>query len=370
MSDNRMVGTPAQGLFDDANTWASEPVLAFEGLLASPSFVALGRRELNGRGPGDAARLGGTSDSPVTPYAPVSEKSAKVYLAMFGAYVSHLKTLDLQVPDAKPEHIAQFVEAKERTTGVRHRYIRLLERVYEHMLRRGIVKFNAASLAAPHLVAAPKRPRKLDLPTAYVTKDSRTGLADTVLRTMLDSDDWRNVRDAAMAAIMLGAGLKVYELSAMRVSWLVGTHPDYFIEIPAVGVSRPHRVPLQALAADCVKAWLHCRKQMGFVQPLMFVNSQVEGRLDYVPMVSSATGGYKLSVGLDKSTVYRRVKAILKDAGVDVPRMGGRTLRNTYAVSELASGQSTALVEERLGLRESKSLKRYVIAAKKEARAT
>lgn len=367
MSDKSMIGTSTQGLFDDANTWATNPVLAFEGLLASPAFVALGRRELTGRGPGDSERLGGASETEA-PYVPVSEKSAKVYKAMFGAFVHHLKSLDLQVPAAKPEHIAHFIEDKERTNGVRHRYIRLLERVYEHMLQRGIVKFNAASLAAPLLVSAPKRPRKLDLPTAFVSKESRTGLADTVLRTMLDSDDWRNVRDAAMAAILLGGGLKVYELSAMRTSWLVGTHPDYTIEIPAVGVSRPHRVPLPALAADCVKAWLRCRHLMGFVQPLMFVNSQAEGRLEYVPTVSRFTGGHKISSGLDKSTVYRRVKAILKEAGVDVPRMGGRTLRNTYAVTELANGQSSALVEERLGLREAKSLTRYINAAKREAR--
>lgn len=358
----------ADGLFDDAGTWSTYPVIAFEGLLTSPQFVALGRRDLNGRNPGDAHRSLAAasasanlaaSDAP----ARISAKSAQVYLTMFRSYVHFLESKQLTVPQAKPEHIIHFIEAKERTTGVRQRYLRMLERVYEHMRMRQIVNTNPASLAIPSLLTKDSPSKLKELPTLAVDKAAQPALAESVLRSMLHNDDWRNVRDAAMAAILVGAGLKVFELTAMRTNWLAGSHPDYAIDIPAVGTSRPHRVPLPLLAADCVKAWLDCRSRMGFVQPLMFVNSQAEGRLPYVPNISTA-GGAKQSVGLDKSTVYRRMKALLKQAGVETPRMGGRILRNTYAVTELTKGQSTALLEERMGLRESKSLNRYIVAAK------
>lgn len=358
----------AEGLFDDASTWASEPVIAFEGLLTSPQFVALGRRDLNGRNPGDATRsLAAASTSASTVSAEeshrISEKSALVYLAMFRSYVNFLSSRDLKVTEAKPEHIIQFIEGKDRTAGVRHRYLRLLERVYEHMRMRQIVNTNSASLAIPALLCKDSPAKRKELPTLAVDKTSRPALAESVLRSMLQNSDWRNVRDAAMASVLLGAGLKVFELSAMRTTWLTGSYPEYAIEIPAVGTSRPHRVPLPLLAADCIKAWLDCRARMGFVQPLMFVSSQAEGRLPYVPSVLTATG-QRSTGGLDKSTVYRRMKALLKEAGIEMPRMGGRILRNTYAVTEISNGQSQALLEERMGLRESKSLDRYIAAAK------
>lgn len=368
MTSQSQTHTP-DGLFDDVSTWSTNPVGAFEGLLASPEFVALGRRDLASRNPGDAARVAqAAGGDAATSAMPVSAKSALVYLAMFRSYVNHLESIGVLVPEAQAEHIIGFIEAKDRTTGVRHRYIRMLERVHEHMLRRGIVRTNAASIAAPILVAAPKQARRRELPTAVVDAPERAGLAESVVRSMLQHDDWRSVRDATMAAILLGAGLKVYELVAMRTTWLTGTHPNYVVEIPAIGVSRPHRVPLPPLAADCVRTWLNCRLKHEFRQPLMFVNSLAEGRLPYVPMVSKTTGAPKTSAGLDTSTVYRRMKAIMKTAGIEAPRMGGRTLRNTYAVTELAAGQPAELVEERLGLREKKSLGRYVAAAKRETK--
>lgn len=358
MFNNSITSYPR--FFDDAETWEREPVMAFESLLVSPLFVALGRRDLakresvadQGRGPYDSA-------------SPISEKSAKVYLAMFRSYVHFLDGLQITVPKATPEHIAHFIESKDRTLGVRLRYIRMLERVHEHMKNKGIVSFNAASQVAPLLQNKPTHARKPELPTAFVSKDAQAELVGSVLRNMLLSGDWRSVRDATMAAILLGAGLKVYELSAMRTSWLTGNHPNFFIEVPSIGVSRPHRVPLSLLAADCVQAWMNCRSKLGMVQPLLFVNSMTEGRLDYVPSLPGGSGGRKQSVGLDKSTIYRRIKAILQSAGIEAAHMGGRTLRNTYAVGELSKGQSHALVEERLGLRESKSLDRYLTAAKR-----
>lgn len=352
--------TSSLGLFDDTRAWEQEPVMAFESLLTSPLFVALGRRDLARRA-GLDDRGHGLSESASL----ISEKSAKVYLAMFRSYVHFLKGLQVTVPNATPEHIARFIESKERTLGVRQRYLRMLERIHEHMKARGIVSFNAASQVAPLLQTTPTHARKPELPTAFVSKDAQSESVGPLLRNMLLSADWRCVRDATMAAILLGAGLKVYELSAMRTSWLTGNYPDFFIEVPNIGVSRPHRVPLSLLAADCVQVWLSCRAKLGMVQPLLFVNSLVEGRLDYVPSVPSGSGGKKQSVGLDKSTIYRRIKAILQSAGIEAAHMGGRTLRNTYAVGELSKGQSHALVEERLGLRESKSLDRYLTAAKR-----
>lgn len=95
------------------------------------------------------------------------------------------------------------------------------------------------------------------------------------------------------------------------------------------------------------------------------VRSLTEGRLSYVP--TAGTHGLK-QPGMDHSSLYLRVKRVLHQAGIEKTRLGGRALRNSYAVRELSSGQAADLVEERLGLRTSESMGRYRAAVKRSRR--
>jgi integrase/recombinase XerD len=64
---------------------------------------------------------------------------------------------------------------------------------------------------------------------------------------------------------------------------------------------------------------------------------------------------------LDKATVYRQVKATFERAAINVERLGGRTLRNSFAVRELKEGASIELVGEFMGHRKRKSTEHYLI---------
>ncbi len=66
---------------------------------------------------------------------------------------------------------------------------------------------------------------------------------------------------------------------------------------------------------------------------------------------------------LGKTTVYYLAKATFERAGIEVPRLGGRTLRNSFAVRELVTGESLELVGEFLGHRKRRSTERYAPAA-------
>lgn len=76
-----------------------------------------------------------------------------------------------------------------------------------------------------------------------------------------------------------------------------------------------------------------------------------------------------LSTGkpLDKATVYRQVKKTFERAGLEMPRQGGRTLRNTFAVRELEN-ESVELVGQLLGLERQRSTEAYLNAARHKAR--
>lgn len=335
-------------LFDDSQSWRSQPSVAFASFIASAEFMQLGKRELAGRAANPEAFSGATTPT-------IGAASAKVYGAMFSSFTNYLEAFPgpapIRVPDATASHISGFMAASERTDNVRIRYIRLLERVYEHLVRRSLILENPVHKIAARVISD-KDSCVPELPTAFVSKYDQANIVESMIQAVRDRGDWRSVRDAAIAAVLLGAGLKVYEATAMRTQWVHGRFPDYVIEVPQVGISRVHRIPLAPFAADCLNSWMDLRRDLSLVQPLMFVGSLKEGRLQ------SAAGA------LDKSTVYRRIKAILVAAGVDVPRMGGRTLRNTYAAKALSDGASPELVEERLGLRESKSMERYLTASK------
>lgn len=71
---------------------------------------------------------------------------------------------------------------------------------------------------------------------------------------------------------------------------------------------------------------------------------------------------------LHKATVYRHVKATLERAGIDVERMGGRTLRNSFAVRELENGAPVELVKQYMGHHELRSTEKYLQPPAKQRR--
>lgn len=353
----------ASGLFDEGSIWRDDPMTAFEALLLSPAFVALGRRQR----PRKEADLGMPDPEP----AAVRSSSATVYLSMFRSLQRHLDAEGIAFLSMNAAQFSEFLERKGTTSAVRQRYVRLVERVFDHLIERRIAAANPASEAAPHLLSAPARRLPREKPTTFVPSALHDSVLFAALAPMLRHEDWRLLRDAAMAAVLMGAGLKVYELSSMKVSWICGAHPELDIQVPQIGVSRPHRIPLRGFYADCVKAWLDRRASMQFRQPLLFVNSVPEGLMSYVPDANTRPGGpgkagKRAGAGLDNSTIYRRIKAILAKTGVSTERHGSRSLRNSFAVRELNEGAAPELIEERLGLRDARSISRYVSAAKRD----
>ena len=97
-----------------------------------------------------------------------------------------------------------------------------------------------------------------------------------------------------------------------------------------------------------VHAWLRDRKVLNITGPLLFPASLQGGRLN-------------------PATVYRQTKATFSRSGIDVARLGGRTLRNSFAVQELQQGADIEVVGELMGHRRRRSTQYYADAVVPEA---
>lgn len=306
-------------LFDSDDAWNAEPIEAFTAWLLTPDFVTRG---------GQAQ--------------PLRASSAYVYQAMGGKFIREVLIEGKRGwSSISRDDVQQFLERGQLKAGIRNRYIRLLERLFDDLLSRGIARVNPArGLAVKGLKA------KSNDSTVWLSPDQE----EAVLTSLSAGEDWRAQRNRAIVAMVLGGGVKVSELVKLKSSSIGLRQEDgsAWLTIQAVGAGRVHRTRLTPLAAKIIQVWLSTRTSYQAAGLLLFPTTP-----NGEPM--------------HPSTVYRTVAAVLTDAGIDpaiIKRRGARTLRNTFAIRELSEGQAPALVGEYLGHRADRSTRRYTALAK------
>lgn len=332
-----------QDIFDTPDGWRADPLRAFESFIATTEFVELGRHATRKRETGKEIR-------------PIKRESATVYIHMFRNYLRWLAGRQLSLHNVSATDVMEFLDAphvdehnrvRKIRSLIRVRYLRLFERVYAHL---GITP-NPAQHAA--FDAFKSTTAGLDKPMVYLSEDAQARFLEHLPKAPLydpaspTAPSWKRRRDRAMLALMLGAGLKVSEVLSLRLDQVGERAHDGSITIafpPATPNGTGHMTVLRPFAAKHVIPWIGER------------NARViPGR---VQLLFPAT--LTANTVLHKATVYRRVKATFEKAGIDVERMGGRTLRNSFAVRELESGTSMDLVKQYMGHQELRSTERYL----------
>jgi site-specific recombinase XerD len=319
-------------LFDRPEVWRAEPQKAFDSFVVSPRFQELSRRKQKQDLMGE----------PLSP-PPLRASSARVYQAMFAKFLRWIGTQHIGLFDVSSDDLIAFLQQATGKSLIRLRYLRMLERVYQHL---GLNP-NPAQHASFVLLQIGGR--------AHVGRnDDKTTLTDAqqaaFMRALPEPSNWKRRRDRAMQAMMLGAGLKVSEVVGIYLENLGEKEPTGSIPITikpasAGGTVREHRTQLRPFAVAEVVAWLRERHELRIPGPLLFPASRQGGRVD-------------------PATVYRQTKATFARAGIAVPRKGGRTLRNAFAIRELQT-ESIEHVGELLGHRQRRSTEYYVAAAER-----
>lgn len=274
--------------------WQTNPQLAFESWLAAQDF---------------------------------RKSSANVYASMWAKFLGYLAYHEIKLARLDSPHIADFLDANGLLKQHRARYIRLIERVFLHLNTLRSPSTNPGSQAAQRQMGVGDND-----PTAFFSTVERTRLS-AFLTTPSDSDaPWKVVRDHALTALAIGAGIKVGDLCRLTVNCI--DLDDGWITLPGTGPSRPHRAQVLPFAQDVTRRWLARRRDIGAQGSAVFP-SDLLGR------------------HLHPATVFRRILHVLDDAGLRqgrAARASPQTLRNSYAAELFDAGHTNALVTEYLGL--------------------
>jgi len=337
-----------QSLFDSKEIWRTDPAKAFDAFLQTDEFQELGLRR---------PRRSATGEAPPPP-KPLRASSVRVYSAMFAKFLRWLETREKTLFDLTSTDLMEFLErgksadgavGKELNSRIKQKYIRLLDRVYIHLA----LETNPAQHTLFDIFKSGDKNRiGRDAGLATLTEVQFVAFMRALPQPSMPTErhdasyGWKRRRDRAMQALMLGAGLKVSEVIGIYPENIgekdsTGSVPVTISPASVGGTVRWHQTQLRPFAVQEVLSWLQERRALKIPGAFLFPGSLEGGRLG-------------------KTTVYNQVKATFKRAGIDVSRLGGRTLRNSFAARELKAGESIELVGEFLGHRKRRSTEYYV----------
>lgn len=298
---------------------------------------------------------------------PLRQASITIYTLMFNKLLKWTRDMGYDLLDLSAEHLLDFLEDREEdgkrvreSTVVRRQYLTIVERLYAHLK----LEPNPARHACFRISHERQTLVGKDLPTAALTPQQEQAFYDALPDAPRDAENpskgWKKRRNRAMQALMLGGGLKVVETIHLKTDNV--EEPDeagmmkVWIPKPTIrSAMDEHETLLRPPASHIVQAWVTERKALGKGE-----DAALPGEF----LFPATTNGNPM----EKTQVYRYVKETLEAAGIKVDREGGRTLRNAYAVRELAEGEEIEDVRERLGLKTDRGIETYTKVIKNTTR--
>lgn len=292
---------PSTDLFDQRrHDWHHDPQIAFDAWLAKQHF----RRS-----------------------------SAEVYQAQWGLFLDWLAARRKNLVTVDTQSIAEFVASLPIRKPQRVRYLRLIERVLDHVREIESASTNPARFIAQDGEAAWRNARDNE-PTGFLTLAERAALIGYLFSPMTHlsaAQRWREKRDRALIAVFLGAGLKTGEAAALSLNCV--TPGSQWVTIESANPTLTRRTRLSPFAVAILQIWLAERRLADLAGTLVFPASP-SGR----PM--------------HKATMLRAVDALVDAAGIAASRTSRaspQTLRNTFAAVLFEDGVEPERVGQWLG---------------------
>lgn len=222
---------------------------------------------------------------------------------------------------------------KPNPSGIRRRYLSMLDKLQGYLVRAGIRKYNDA---APLLFELDRRLRALPRPLPVaLTKDEDAAL----MRVVSEWPDvyWKDSRDQALLAILIGSGIKVSEARYLKSTEI---HLDQAPPYIMVAAGRNERmVPLTETSVPFLKAWIVRRGRIGVQTDVCFPGDDF--------------------TALAPSTIYRIVASAIKKANLSPHHTGPSVLRHTFATRQIRAGQELHVLSAWLGHQQEASTAIY-----------
>ncbi|AOY97766.1 integrase (plasmid) [Cupriavidus sp. USMAA2-4] len=274
---------------------------------------------------------------------PFSARSIVQHQAMFEAFLRHLQTAGVSVATFGSDHVAAFWETPEaagHSLSTRTRYLQLLDRLGRHLVFSGVRADNPAAVFMQQAAWPTSDPEPV-----YLDEEADGRLQAWTCPGV--ADDFLAVRNKAVVAMFLGAGITVAE---GRAAVAADLHPEAaspYLRVPAHGSRDTRTVPLAAFSVTPLSSWLARRATLPIAGDLLF----------------SAAGGEPVAV----MTFGRIVRAALSAIGVSAPDMSPRILRNTFARRALMAGHDRHDLSRLLGLASNRTVDRLTATTSAEA---
>jgi site-specific recombinase XerD len=309
------VGPPPVDLFDQrVDDWERDPRRAFDAWLVKQSF---------------------------------RQSSAQVYQAQWNHFIDWLDLRKRTLRSADAGLVGQFLDSLATRKQQRARYLRLIERVYDHLAKQQPRLSNPARGAALNPDPAADWPMApANEPTGFLSPAEREALVAQLVAPLplTPRTRWRELRDRALLAAFLGAGLKTGEAQALPERFLARS--DGWLLVENVDPRLTRRTRPQPFARAAFDAWLRER------------NAGSEGGRPGATAGNHAFPSSPDGRPMHKATVLRAIDAQVEAAGLADSRSrraSPQTMRNSFAALLFESGESAELVAEWLGFEQLES---------------
>lgn len=246
---------------------------------------------------------------------------------MFARFHRYLTSRGVTVAEFGTDHIDGFFADLDRDcapgTSTRLRYLKLLDRLSRHLCLLGLRADNPAASLLPQ----EHWPEDEPLPV-FLWPDEDARLRE--LCGTADFESFKEMRNRAIIAMLLGTGITAAELAALAVDDLdVGARASVFVRKRGPRLAR--RVPVDAFAVDLLSAYAKARAGLSAPDNRLFM----------------ATAGGK---PMKPATLGQCVRAALRLVGAAAADESPRLLRNTYGRRHLLEGKTNEQVANLLGL--------------------
>jgi integrase/recombinase XerD len=268
----------------------------------------------------------------------LNRRSFIIYKGMLGRLLAYLAKDGLTLFDLDEFVLARFLDGRKLAAEPRHRYLLLFTKLYRHLKGMRLAEEDPA---LPLLMSRPAPER--DAPEALTPLE-----AEALFSFDCKAEHWKEARQRAVIALMLGAGLRVSEISALTLASLTLHSAKGTVQVPGLE-NRPRRhVTIRSFALPVLAAWLQHRA--------------VLAPRSAVLLPSTATGK-----PLHSSTIIKDIRQRVLDAGIARRYEGPTLLRNTFGAMCLAHNPLPA-VQGWLGHELERTTERLLPLAKMWAR--
>lgn len=213
---------------------------------------------------------------------PYAQQSQRLYISLFGRFCKWMTANGLDLARVQSADLARFLDSLTGRGGMsasnrsQRTYIAEIDRVFSHLCSTGQRTSNPATdLLSTLRITTPLRPRNIHL----LKPGSRQSYLDWLeQQTAQTEGDPKLAQEAAMALLMLDAGLTLKEVQKLNLRHLDGLSQDR-LRAPGHRLLQPRELEITPESAKALRRWLALRDRLVLLTPKEYRQHMAQAQL-------------------------------------------------------------------------------------------